>query len=118
MGLKDKIKSFIISKTMDFESHNIGIEEEEVEIDVRAEYTISLRNSKRLEDLFDDFNHPNPNINEKAYLEMIRYWPNESMKELLELLQNDDLIIRRKSIEALSKFGEEIFAPIVNSNKI
>lgn len=28
MGLKDKIKSFIISKTMDFESHNIGIEEE------------------------------------------------------------------------------------------
>ena len=34
------------------------VEEEEVEIEVRAEYTISLRNSKRLDELFEDTKIP------------------------------------------------------------
>ena len=83
----------------------------------------NLNKRPSLESLFNDFHHPNPYINHESFAGMVEYWPNESMKELLELLQNDDLIIRRKSIEALSKFGEEIFAPIVklfysNSSKV
>ena len=34
------------------------VEEEEVQIDVRAEYTISLRNSKRLDELFNETKIP------------------------------------------------------------
>tara|TARA_B110000263_G_scaffold49892_1_gene41698 strand:+ start:103 stop:624 length:522 start_codon:yes stop_codon:yes gene_type:complete len=36
----------------------IMVEEEEVQIDVRAEYTISLRNSKRLDELFKETKIP------------------------------------------------------------
>ena len=40
-------------------------------------------NKVRLEDLFDDFNHPNPNINNEACSQMAQFWPKESIEKLI-----------------------------------
>ncbi|WP_320675158.1 HEAT repeat domain-containing protein [Prochlorococcus sp. MIT 1341] len=66
-----------------------------------------------LESLFKDFDHPNPNINKNAYVNMQRYWPEESMDILLKRLDDDDLLIRRKVVKALGFYGKEVLHPLV-----
>ncbi len=65
-----------------------------------------------IESLFDDFDHPNPYINQQACIDMIRYWPIEAMFRLLENLDHEDLKLRRKTIKALGLFGMDILEPI------
>ncbi len=65
-----------------------------------------------LEDLFDDFAHPNPQIKEEAYLKMYRYWPEESMPRLLANLDQSDIGIRRASVKALGVFGSRSLLPL------
>ncbi len=65
-----------------------------------------------LENLFEDLNHPNPNINKKAYLKMVQYWPKESIPRLLENLDHSDMRLRRTSIKALGSFGDTILLPM------
>ena len=65
-----------------------------------------------LEELFNDFNHPNPLINQEAYLNMLRFWREESMNLLLQNLDHKDIILRRKSINALGLYGESIIPRI------
>ena len=62
--------------------------------------------------LFQDLNHPNPNINKKAYLKMIQYWPKEAMPRLLENLEHSDIRLRRISVKALGAFGATILRPV------
>ena len=66
-----------------------------------------------VDQLFEDFLHPNPNINKKASHEMVAYWPNESMEKLIFNLNQDDIEIRRRSINALGLFGDCVIAPIM-----
>ena len=66
-----------------------------------------------LETLFKDFAHPNPNINQIAISEMVRYWPEESMSRLIENLKHEDIELRRKSIKGLGFFGDLALFPIV-----
>ena len=40
-------------------------------------------NYPSIEELFKDFNHPNPNINNKATIKMIEYWPDESLTRFM-----------------------------------
>ncbi len=61
-----------------------------------------------LENLFKDLDHPNPNINYQAYLDMYRFWPNESKVRLIDNLESNNVQIRRKSVKALSCFGADI----------
>ncbi len=65
-----------------------------------------------IEDLFKDLYHPNPNINKQAYLNMVNYWPKESMSRLILNLDHKDIDKRRKSVKALGAFGEKVLAPI------
>jgi len=65
-----------------------------------------------LENLFEDFNHPNPNINYNSFLKMNEYWPEESMEKLMNNLDNKDVFLRRKSVKALGVFGEKILLPV------
>ena len=64
-------------------------------------------------DLYRDFLHPNPNINSKAIFSLRKEFSHEFRKDLLANLKKEDIVIRRKSIQALGEYGEEIFNLIV-----
>ncbi len=66
-----------------------------------------------IDKLFEDFNHPNPNINQDAFILMAKYWPNESLPRLVQKMYSNDLSVRRKAVKALSVFGLEILPNIV-----
>ena len=60
-----------------------------------------------------DFDHPNPNINKIAYERMKKYFPDESLRWLIGNLDNHDVTLRRKSVKAISSFGELIVPKIL-----
>tara|TARA_Y100001968_G_scaffold219347_1_gene202093 strand:- start:7951 stop:8541 length:591 start_codon:yes stop_codon:yes gene_type:complete len=74
-------------------------------------------------DLYQDFLHPNPNINYPAICVLKKDFRDQFVKNLLTNLKEGDLVIRRKSILALGEYGGEILNLIVslyfdNNNKI
>ncbi|WP_269622378.1 HEAT repeat domain-containing protein [Prochlorococcus marinus] len=71
-------------------------------------------NPPSLNSLFADLNHPNPNINYKASLKMIRFWPEEASIKLINNLDSQNVEIRRKSVKALALFGPDIVNQILN----
>ena len=66
-----------------------------------------------LENLFLDFEHPNPNINHKACLDMVVYWPDASIERLCFNLHKKNIEIRRRSVKALGFFGNAALLPVV-----
>ena len=72
----------------------------------------SLDLNKYIE-LYQDFLHPNPNINSQAFLILRKEFEAKFMNNLLANLQEDDLLIRRKSILALGRLGEKTLKLIV-----
>ncbi len=72
----------------------------------------SIDLNKYLE-LYQDFLHPNPNINSQATFLLRKEFRIKFMNNLLINLKEGDLVIRRKSILALSEYGEEILKLIV-----
>ena len=63
--------------------------------------------------IYNDFLHPNPNINSKAAFCMREEFSSEFMIDLLNNLKNEDVQLRRKSILALGEFDLEVFKPII-----
>ena len=78
---------------------------------------INCDESNKYIQLYQDFLHPNPNINSQAIFLLKRDFRVEFMNNLLtNLLTNlrkEDLVIRRKSILALGSYGEEVLNSIV-----
>ncbi len=74
---------------------------------------MSNLNKPNLDILFKDLDHPNPNINYQASLDMHRFWPDESKVRLIKNLDNNNIELRRKSVKALSYFGTDIIIDIV-----
>jgi len=72
----------------------------------------SLDLNKYIE-LYQDFLHPNPNINSQAFLVLRKEFESKFRNTLLANLKEEDLFIRRKSILALGRFGENILKSIV-----
>ena len=72
----------------------------------------SLDLNKYIE-LYQDFLHPNPNINYQAFLILRKEFEVKFMDNLLANLKEEDLIIRRKSILALGMFGEKTLKSII-----
>tara|TARA_B100000579_G_scaffold337933_1_gene289022 strand:+ start:151 stop:429 length:279 start_codon:yes stop_codon:yes gene_type:complete len=72
-----------------------------------------IKGSNKYIQLYQDFLHPNPNINSQAVYLLRREFRIEFMKNLLTNLKEEDILIRRKSILALGEYGEEIFNSIV-----
>ncbi len=64
-------------------------------------------------ELYQDFLHPNPNINSQAFLILSKQFEVEFMDNLIANLKDKDLFIRRKSILALGGFGEKTLKLIV-----
>ena len=64
-------------------------------------------------ELYQDFLHPNPNINSQAFLILRKEFEVEFMNNLLANLKEEDLFIRRKSILALGRFGVQASKSIV-----
>ena len=64
-------------------------------------------------ELYQDFLHPNPNINSQAFLILKKEFEVKFMNNLLANLKEEDLFIRRKSILALGQFGEKALKSIV-----
>ena len=64
-------------------------------------------------ELYQDFLHPNPNINSQAFLILKKEFEVKFMNNLLANLKEEDLFIRRKSILALGRFGEKALKSIV-----
>tara|TARA_B100001996_G_scaffold220013_1_gene169121 strand:+ start:109 stop:705 length:597 start_codon:yes stop_codon:yes gene_type:complete len=84
---------------------------------------VNCKDSNKYIQLYQDFLHPNPNINSQAIFILRREFRVDFMKNLLVNLKEEDIVLRRKSILALSEYGEEIFNSIVplyfnNQNKI
>ena len=73
---------------------------------------LSEKETPSLKQLFDDLEHPNPYINNQAYIDMHSYWPKESKLRLINNLSSDDIVLRRKSVKALGTFGIEIIPSI------
>ncbi len=67
-----------------------------------------------LESIFEEFDHPNPNINKQAFSDMHRYWLEESMHILIKNLDSDNIRLRRKSVKAIAYFGKDIVSNIVD----
>ena len=65
-----------------------------------------------LDNIFRDFDHPNPKINENAFEDMYRFWPNESIPRLFKNLDSTDITLRRKSVKAIASFGTDIIDKI------
>ena len=72
----------------------------------------SLDLNKYIE-LYQDFLHPNPNINSQAFLILRKEFEVKFMNNLLANLKEEDLFLRRKSILALGRFGEKTLKSIV-----
>ncbi len=68
---------------------------------------------KKYMELYQDFLHPNPNINSQAFLILSKEFEVKFMNNLLANLKEEDLFIRRKSILALGQFGEKTLKSIV-----
>ena len=64
-------------------------------------------------ELYQDFLHPNPNINYQAFLILRKEFEVTFINNLLANLNAEDIYIRRKSILALGRFGEKILKLIV-----
>jgi len=73
----------------------------------------SLDLNKYIE-LYQDFLHPNPNINFQAFLILRKEFEVKFMDNLLANLKEEDVFIRRKSILALGRFGEKTLKSIVS----
>lgn len=74
----------------------------------------SIDNNKPdIDELFEDLVHPNPNIKRKAYLDLVKYWPEESFPRLMANLGANDIDLRRTSVKALGAFGSRSFSPLV-----
>jgi len=73
----------------------------------------SLDLNKYIE-LYQDFLHPNPNINSQAFLILRKEFEVVFLDNLLANLKEEDLFIRRKSILALGMFGEKTLKSIVS----
>ena len=65
-------------------------------------------------ELYQDFLHPNPNINSQAFLILRKEFEVKFMNNLIANLKEEDLVIRRKSILALGRFGEKTLKLIVS----
>ena len=70
-------------------------------------------NRPDIDSLFDDFDHPNPNINLEACIGMVRFWPKESIAKLMVNLDSNDIALRRKTIKALGHFGMDALNTII-----
>ena len=68
---------------------------------------------KKYIELYQDFLHPNPNINSQAFLILRKEFEVTFMDNLLANLKEEDLLIRRKSILALGRFGQKTLNSIV-----
>ncbi len=66
-----------------------------------------------IKEIFDDLEHPNPNINRVAFLNMKEYWPKESIAILMRNLDCEDVELRRRSVKALGSFGTSIVKDII-----
>ena len=73
----------------------------------------NYKESNKYIQLYQDFLHPNPNINSQAIFLLRKDFRVKFLNDLLVNLQEEDILIRRKSILALGKFGEEILNSIV-----
>ena len=76
----------------------------------------------RYKELYQQYLHPNPNINSQAFLVLREKFEDLFTNNLLANLEEEDLFIRRKSILGLGQLGEKTLNSIVqiymNTNKI
>ena len=64
-------------------------------------------------EIYQDFLHPNPNINSQAFLILRKEFEVKFIYNLLANLKEEDLFIRRKSILALGMLGKKTLKSIV-----
>ncbi len=74
---------------------------------------INSWDSNKYIELYQDFLHPNPNINSQAFLILKKEFQVKFMDNLLANLEEENLSIRRKSILALGMLGKKTLRSIV-----
>ena len=71
-----------------------------------------MQDKPNLDSLFQDLEHPNPHIQTRAYLDMVEYWPKESIPRLLNLLDEPNVSVRRAAVRGLGAFGNAVIDAI------
>jgi bilin biosynthesis protein len=65
-----------------------------------------------IDQLIKDLEHPNPYVQTEAFLALLRHWPDESLPRLLNLLDQENVTLRRASVRAIGAFGEKALIPL------
>ena len=73
---------------------------------------VSGTDKPRFESLLEDIDHPNPNINNQAFILMRRHWPKKSLDYFIRNLDSDNNEKRRKTVKALSVYEEDVVLPM------
>jgi bilin biosynthesis protein len=65
-----------------------------------------------IDQLIKDLEHPNPYVQTEAFLALARHWPDQSLPKLFELLDQENVTLRRASVRAIGVFGEPSLIPL------
>jgi bilin biosynthesis protein len=68
-----------------------------------------------LDSLFEQLKHPNPNIRQKARLEIAENRDEETIPRLMANLEDEDMVYRRASVKALGVIGFDSIPYLVES---
>lgn len=68
-----------------------------------------------LDSLFEQLKHPNPNIRQRARLEIAQQRDEETISRLMANLEDEDLVYRRASVKALGVIGFDSIPYLVES---
>ena len=67
-----------------------------------------------IDELFSDFQHPNPRIQEDACALMAEHYPQEALPKLIDLLTHKDPKVYRAAVKGIGLFGSPAFLPLLD----
>jgi bilin biosynthesis protein len=64
--------------------------------------------------LFEQLKHPNPNMRNRAMLEIADNRDENTIPRLISILDEDDIVYRRAAVQALGVIGPDAVAPLIS----
>lgn len=65
--------------------------------------------------LFQQLKHPNPNLRQRAMLQLAENRTEETIPRLMAILDEEDVVYRRAAVKALGVIGSDAVPPLVES---
>ncbi|MBW4593141.1 MAG: HEAT repeat domain-containing protein [Brasilonema angustatum HA4187-MV1] len=68
-----------------------------------------------VDSLFEQLKHPNPNLRERAMLQLAENRDQNTIPRLMSVLNDEDVVFRRAAVKALGMIGVDSVPPLVES---